>query len=526
MTNAGTPRNVGSATLTATSTNPVTTMFQGFNTFNGSSMSTAVSGTSGDGGAMSVTECSVCTDFESVTKSLRISASASYSLGFDTIDAKTTFLRSLQITTFSVTLVVYSNIITSQPAMTGVTFNRPNDLSDLPNFCRSYGDSFVSNIVFGGEYMATYVFYAQTEGEQTDISGQLSAATRSGVTADLQTTLNSMTKSVQVRWFAKSLITGVSTPQPTSLSPNDPEEMVSYALTFNQNKPDRPVVIEYGTTGYERVPWVGPNAPDFSQVITNRNWYLGGGGVPGLSQDLFSLEALNNQVAWIEQCYKTYGYTKDTDLSAKAAQISTDEATVYNLIGEIALDPTKSYTLGPLPSLAYGSPSLNTQLPYPTDCWGCNNCTKSTGTGFQDVKPVDILNQVVPTSIVMRGHRVLDQLAVTYSGKTAPIVHGGTGGDASNPFNLKPGEFITAIKGTAGDDINQLVLTTPSQSITWPPSPESAQPFSWTIPAPDDPTTQSKVMVGFQGRAGTYNSGQYVYSLSPLVLTLSPATWG
>src|SRR5262249_1609695 len=134
----------------------------------------------------------------------------------------------------------------------------------------------------------------------------------------------------------------------------------------------------------------------------NRNLYLGGGGVPGLSQNLLYLVALNNQIAWIGKCYETYAYTGDTELPAKASQSRQDEKTLYDLIDQIALDPTKFYNAPALPSLLFGSPKLTFSLPNPSVIWGCANGTKTTGSEFKDVTNTDILNQVRPKSIILQ----------------------------------------------------------------------------------------------------------------------------
>jgi len=150
-------------------------LFQGYDSLSSSGRTAAaVTGDRHPAGATSETYYRVCTDIETLQSSLNISASASASFGFGSVDAKTSYMRNLKVTTNSVTVVVYTNIVTGSESARNpkLTISPPGDLND---FFLIYGDSYVKSVVKGGEYYATYVFYAESNEEQEHVTASLSA---------------------------------------------------------------------------------------------------------------------------------------------------------------------------------------------------------------------------------------------------------------------------------------------------------------------------------------------------------------
>lgn len=100
-------------TQTPATATPPTTLFQGYDIFTNSGMSTAVEGTSASLGG--VTRCNyyICTNYSEVQQALDISASVSAMCDFGTVDAKTQFAQSLNITTYIISIVAYTDHITT-----------------------------------------------------------------------------------------------------------------------------------------------------------------------------------------------------------------------------------------------------------------------------------------------------------------------------------------------------------------------------------------------------------------------------
>ena len=172
---------------------PVAAMFQGYDTFMSSGMSSAGSGTTTQGSGSEGCNLSVCTTYSQVQTALSISASASATYGPDSVDAKTSFFQSLQITTWTVSVIVYS-YTQMEYVGTNLNLNTGVSTSDLNQFCATYGDSYVSTLYQGGEYMAAYVFYAQSEEEQTSVVSSLGASGISDGMALSASTQDSLTE--------------------------------------------------------------------------------------------------------------------------------------------------------------------------------------------------------------------------------------------------------------------------------------------------------------------------------------------
>ncbi len=136
----------------------VTTMFQGYNTFSGSACGMALQGNVGNNNPNSGCNYTVCTDFYHLMEALNISAAASVMFGGDSVDAKAQFAQNLNLTTYSVTIAVYANHVSESVAAIGGTVNITAP-SDMNEFFQEYGDSWVSQLDTGSEYIATYVFY-------------------------------------------------------------------------------------------------------------------------------------------------------------------------------------------------------------------------------------------------------------------------------------------------------------------------------------------------------------------------------
>lgn len=487
---------------------PVTIMLQGFDTFAGSARSTLLDGSIGTGGASIRCDYTVCSDLETLKSALNISGSAADNFGEGSVDAKAKFVQSLNLTTYSMAIVVYTSLITENSACNIVNLDEKPP-TDLKEFFQAYGDSYISELVQGAEYMCVYVFYCQSEDDQTEVSATLKAngVTEAGdLSAALQTSFDNITSTMTVRQTSRQLITGFS-----NLSLPSGDQVVQFALDFGSKTPDAPVVISYETTGYEHVPGI----TDFTPISDNRALFLGGDGQPGLSDQLQTLNLLQNQIEWIQQVYQTYSYTGDSQLSANAKQVETDIISLSRLIGEIDGDPTQSYQPGTYPSLAYGTPVLNFTLSVP-DTWGGDG-----GDPYQDITPAAIIAQTTLKSLQIRGGGWVNELLCTYStaGTNTPLVeadHGqASGGSLSDPLNLQDNEFITSITGTYGSFINQLNFTTnKSQTLSFPPNPAQAPtPFTLTVPS-------NQLLVGFQGHAG-----EYLDQLQPILCSFSPANW-
>ena len=195
-------------------------IFQGYESVNGLSLSTATTGNVVTEGAASTVDYSVSIDSESLSQSLEIDQSLSVGFGpFGGGDEKMKCFQSLNVTTYSVTILVFarhsigtSNVV-DIALKSGVS--APTTNQEMISFFRGYGDAYTSSITQGGEYYAAYTFYSQTKEEQTSLVVDMKAKGIFDVVtvdASLQTKLNSYVSSTRTRVSFNQSVTGIRNP--------------------------------------------------------------------------------------------------------------------------------------------------------------------------------------------------------------------------------------------------------------------------------------------------------------------------
>jgi hypothetical protein len=491
------------ANATRAQTSGVAQLLQGYNSFTDETRSTALTGTVKSLGTVTKSSYTVCYSLEALQKSLQIDASVSASYGIYSADAKAKLIRNLDITAYTVSIVVYAQKATST-VIVDPHLNAVVD-PDLTTFFRRYGDSWISQVSTGGAYYAIYAFYAESKEEQNELTASFAAKGISlggSLTVDLQANLSNIYQSSTTRVSFQQNMEGFA-----HLALPESTQIITFARNFTSLVPDSEVVISYQKKGYEAL------GIAFQPIVRNRQLVEGLGTQPGLASQLVLLNTLRNQMRWLQEVYQTYTYTGDSQLLQNVAQANADYATLIDFISnKMNSDPTQDYSgaIPPLPSLQYGTPQLNYRWGY-SPVWGGNG-----GNGFNDTQPNWIPQQVTLGSIQLRGDKWMDQAQFTYELPSGPqpSLHGGTGGSPGSPLNLQPNEFISNIAGTSGAFINQLTFTTTTGQIsTWPKNPESAPSFDWMVP-------DGWVVVFFKGA-----SGFFLDSLQAVCLQLQPAVW-
>lgn len=496
--------------VSATATQaPPAAMFQGYDTFMSAGRSqTAVKGDTIQNGADVEVNYAVCYDYSQLQQALNISASIAASFGFGSVSDKTTFSQSLNVTNTSVTVVVYArNALKMTGTNVALTAAQPTNLND---FFQSYGDSFVNYIVAGGEYIAAYVFYAQTTEEQESISTEFQAqgiSSSGTVDASVQANFETALKNINTKKTLKQYLSGYSGMPLPSGDPID--GIFQFATNLSSMVPNAPVILSYSTTGYEQA---GIPQATFTPIITTRSLFNGIGSQPGLADAYATLMAILNKAQAIENVYSTYGYTGDADLPNRIQQIQADIKTLDLLFNQMDQDPTKTYSAPSLPSLLFGTPTLNCELN--TTSWG-----GTWGTPFTQITLADVSASTKLVTLIARGGAILDFLSMTYMSDQGAVMYnvGGSGGDSNSMLQLQPGEWITGVSGWWGDNgtIHQITFTTSkNQSFTCPATLwQGTNQFDWTA-------GQNELVIGFVGQADAY-----VQKIGVITGTFMPATW-
>ncbi|MEB3317362.1 MAG: jacalin-like lectin [Cyanobacteriota bacterium] len=546
----------------------------GFNTFTATASGSAISATSPtvSQGLTSKFFMRVCASIESFNQatSHAVGVTAQISSSGPTGGANTTLSNALSLSDTSISVVVYSSVVTNSLAYDSCSLanglSEPATTADCLTFYQNYGDSFVSAITEGGMYMACIVFYSQTEQDQKAVQASLSAngvVNVEGSNLNLGATVGGgigqtiNTTNVRCSIYQSLLGSTATIPTEDNQSPEDfVEAIISFAEDFSSSEVNEPVIFDYATQGYETI--FSSTSEGFDTITLNRSIYTGSVG-PNLAY----LQSLDTQYAWITTAYQAYDYTGDNTFLANQNQLAEDIDGLNQWLTPVVTNPTifapLSQSLNPPQSLLNGVPVFSYATPTQATYGGAGgaayqdinvgssaNATTSTSTSSTAASgsasasvqskssptlsgssteassvtttglPLPLSNLPVISSITLWGGDWMNQMQINYSslGGAAQFTHGTVGGAESTPLELTTDQFINAISGIAGDYINQLNLsTTATTSLQWPTNPQSSGSFSWALPA-------GCVLVGFQGR-----SGSYLNALEPIVIQLQPTKW-
>lgn len=509
-------------------------LFQGYNSFLDQPCLTALTGDASPLGAFQTTiEQKTCTSFEDFLLNIGVDASVSYT-GLDFgVNDKMSFAYRQQITEFSVTVVVRAtsvattSVTTAPTLVSGVT--TPNG-SDVQTFFTGYGDSWVSSVTMGKEYLAIYVFHCQSSEEQISVANQFSGHGGS-VSADVTAQMQTASTATNVNVSFDQYLAGIN---PTSM-PAEADVGTWVNTTFiSTTMSGNGAVLSYALSPYESIA-VLANA--FTNIALTREVFSGvPQSGPNVSQVLLSLQQAADACAVIQGLYGVYGYISDTVFSNRSSQIRIDLQSVQNQVRQMGKTPTATYTVPTsttLPSLGFGIPSLSYVLGPQEMDWGGPN-----GSPFDDTLDGDASGTFCPAFVEngwhLHGIQVVggswtDAITCWYMdlmGNSVAVQHG----QNSASKRVQPPSTITAattsnwlilssnIKNLAvmwGAYVNQPTFTLANGSVfTYPPSPEHTNNDS-TLTLQ---TGQS--LVAFSGRAGAY-----LDHLTPIILTFSPALW-
>jgi hypothetical protein len=148
-----------------------------------------------------------------------------------------------------------------------VGFIDPSPISAIDLF-NTGGDSYVSSIQLGGQYIASYNFVAHDETSYQQLTASVSANFK-GVTsqfeASFETSITNIQKTANVESsFNQKAVGWSKTPFPSA------DDFVKFVLDFNNVPLDGPEVIDFETESYRTV----KGSPDFKQIDAYRTAYL------------------------------------------------------------------------------------------------------------------------------------------------------------------------------------------------------------------------------------------------------------
>jgi hypothetical protein len=344
---------------------------EGYNSVSGDCLKTAIKGDKATGNSTEVYKFKACLTAEEVSTTLAISGSASVATMGSSGNAKASYYDSLQISTYTVTVVVYSGASTT----TSFTDYKQKDSIDTPSgtdetekFYEGYGDSFFQTIETGGEYMASFVFYCQTKSEQQDMYAMVSGSSSSGATqlsGDMQTTLNYAMSSCKVQYTVMQLINGTA-----GLDYPAPGDVIDFANKF----PGKLASANGGTGGDAIISFITEDynkvfdTKKFDKIAENRKYMVGNKFAAGLARDLTDLQGAIDLMNQLKAIYAYYGHANpdnsagtyvDPVLDANLATATADVKAIKGQMQGYLDDPLQDFPPLELASLVNGTPALS-----------------------------------------------------------------------------------------------------------------------------------------------------------------------
>lgn len=455
-------------------------------------------------GGVSESRIRVCLDIEQVYQALGIGWSLGAGIpGVGSASRKSKFTKSLKITTYSLTIVVYSQHVDKTETITEAHLRPdiapPQGDTALREFFHSYGDSFITSLTTGSEYYGVYVLYAQTKAEQTGFENELKAqGIYSGVTlsAALQTSLNNSMKSLSVNIQFDQQVAGILNPTLPS-----PETMIDYAMAFPSIPVSAPVLLGFEYDGYEHLPEI---ASAFMPIADSRRYFIGDKAVGGLTAKEAKVQALDDQLLWLQETYSFYGGYTDSEVDRVKGMSGQELAAIASQKSAYQQNPIQPFTEPPLPSLNLGTPALSFT----------SGTSESYGAGggnpYDDVpSPLDYISKRTRiTYIKMRMGKRVDQLATTYrdqNGETTKA-HGEYNGNEDRAIAVGGGEFVTRVAGKYNEKMDSMSFWITSGGSVTAGGSGGSKAYD-TVPPPGN------FVLGFRGRAHReYDNIQLVYA--------------
>lgn len=498
-------------------------LFQGYNTLTGAALTKAVAGTPDKPAGVTKSMVSLCTDTESVFKSLEVNASVAGSYGMFSADAKFHFVQDMKLTTNSIVVLVYCSM---QQTYTSSDFKIMPEADAMiapgktSNFIASYGNTFVSSVTKGAEYMAAFVFYSETLEQKLVVEASLGFKVNGGggsLDASLSTKLQNAQSSAKVRMSLVQSITGFSGGSVT-LPAADADSIIKFGLAFSSLKPDEPTTVSFGVTGYENA---GITSPDeLKPVIASRRLFDGDGspGNPGLALTYSRLSEVLNMTVQIKNLLDFYGF-RDDDLANRRTAIIADMNAVRANITALGDAPLAAHTFAPAMTYQWGAPEANFELRSIT---GGGTTSWNNPQVFADITQFQVFQYSRIKSVQVNVGDRVDMVTVVYETQlpaldTRTVIHGSPGG-TPHYLNLNAGEWINYFsQWQDGWALNNVRIgTTAGQTVL--PKPAGASPLvTWQAAPGND------FVVGFAGTAS--NNGGDVNDLDLQVVHLLPVKW-
>lgn len=485
----------------------------------------AVTGRVIPGAARGMMHCRVCRTASELAQAMQFEAGGSLSgLGFlPMLRIKRDFFASLKTTVFSLSVVVHAWRVTSSAFLSEPhllpDLTIPENPDEINKFALLYGDSFISSLDLGGEFIGVYTFRSETREQADKVTNELAAGGLvSGfqLGVDLHQALETVSRSTAISYDFSFSVSGVSqTPELQA------EEMVAFAQSFGSNGFTQPALLSLATLGYETLPDMHGT---FDAVAANRDRFTCNGGFLRQKQ---RLQELVNQIEETRETLKIYGIVlaDRQELANNKALLENDLDTLTELQTSYKAAPSS-----PLPTPALSSLHLNTPHIVASvredPATQIGNIQAPNGHRFDF--PFDfctaIQRRVRLTGIALEAGWRIDRLQLCYASRNPfreqVFAYGGKRGLRQGERRLPDGESITALYAEFGPkNIDKLNIINADmwQLAGGGDKGDKLHPLHWQRSA-------NEVVLGFTGRSDDSDAGA-VFSLQAVVARFEGIEW-
>jgi hypothetical protein len=503
-------------------------VLSGWDTFLAAPRASAVRGDKLRGAVSRSAIVRVCKSISDTVDALGVSASLSVSAGPDSGSAKADYLRKLNISEYSLQVIVKAELI-NRITTNNVQFLPPSSPptdEGLRDWFLVHGDSYVSEVHLGVEYFGVFVFQTRSLTEQTNlaVSASLSAvADGVSVGANYQQTIDSLQANAQTTSEFSEILLGGTTLEPPSGTPGECANF-AYKLLRANVPPGDEVVTSIWTEGYERVP--GGGGQLFEPIRKNRLLYAGGNAFApfGIYYQFVKCSSLQNGLNSIKHLLEVYHYADMEQINKRINAVTEDLAALGHITEELGNDPTRPYNFPHLQSYDWVVPQVEYNTP--ESDFGA---TTNEGQMFSDIGNVDIGSVFRLSNIAFNGSNVLEGMTATYTDMShTPIKysHGGNGGPTTALDLSRPGTRITKMQATLSrlpffdlgnylSSIKIWVNNEATPALSWPPSP-------WPPYKTIEIDLSHGLVIGINGR----DTFWYMQELKPVVIAIKGIDWG
>jgi hypothetical protein len=497
------------------SPDPPPKLFQGVDTVRGEARNTIVKGvySVSESGTSQLLKVSV--DYQSFAESTEINQSASVGVGLFGASEKINFTKEVERSSWSINMTIRSSYIIGTAESTdavidlsGMNFDDPKTRRE---FCSRYGDSYVSSVTQGSQYLGVFTFHLNSESEHNSMMTSLEAhgmLSLFSFDAGLQTKMNRFFSDTKAQVTLSQRTFGAGGVALPAFS-----DMIEFARKLPELPVKEPATLRSSTTGYETLLPAG----SFDAVAKNRNYFVGSSFTKGVYADRTAIKDQINQIDSIHAVHDTYGFDEPGLKTAK--QTANDDLALLDAqIEQYKTEPEAVFKKPALPSVQKGRPSVAYESDY-SGAWG------GTGGGpFDDIAEIGDVGDFISRRQHIRSLRLhsgdyVRALVIKYKGSSEQAdvekVHGQQEGTRGHEMFLENGDRIGKLTGCSGAYVDQLTVTlAPSgKSINAGVRRDYLGKIDWS-------PKEGFVVIGFRGY-----SGANLDQVEAVCVRFLPTTW-